>query len=40
MDVQIISYVILDKSHFSEPVHEEADPRTGRPHHFCQGLLT
>jgi len=32
--------VVVNKSQFSEPVHEEADPRAGGADHFRQGLLT
>jgi hypothetical protein len=36
----IASSVIVDQSHFPEPVHEEIDPSAGRTHHFCQRCLT
>ena len=32
--------VIVNKSQFSEPVHEEADPRAGGADHFRQHRLT
>src|ERR1700730_7675680 len=38
--MQDISHVVVDKAELPESVHEEADTRTGRPHHFCQSLLT
>src|ERR1700746_3237205 len=31
--------VVVNKTQFPEPVHEEADPRTGGAHHLCQSLL-
>src|SRR6476469_9964202 len=31
--------VVIDEAEISELVHEEIDARTGRPDHFCQGLL-
>src|ERR1019366_6818012 len=40
MNLQPTSAVIVDEAQFSEPVHEEADPRTGGADHFCQHLLT
>ena len=40
MDVQIVSNVVVDKAELPESVHEKADPRTGRPHHLRQSLLT
>ena len=30
----------MNEAQFSEPVHEEADPRPGRADHFRQHLLT
>jgi hypothetical protein len=32
--------VVADEAEFPESVHKEAHPRTGRPHYFCQSLLT
>src|SRR6202795_1684476 len=31
---------VIDKTQFPEPVHEKAHPRTSRPPHFGQTLLT
>src|SRR5882762_7342972 len=31
---------VVNKTQFPEPVHEKANPRTSRPHHFGQTLLT
>ena len=40
MNLQCIAGVIINKSQFPEPVHEEADPRAGCADHFRQHLLT
>src|SRR5271166_3996847 len=40
MDAQIVANVVVDKPELPESVHEEADPRAGRPDHLCQSLLT
>src|ERR1019366_10095820 len=40
MNLQPTSAVIVDEAQFSEPVHEEADPRTGGADHSRQRLLT
>jgi len=32
--------VVIDETQFTKLVHEVADPRSGRPDHFCKGLLT
>jgi len=32
--------IVANKAQFSEPVHEEADPRAGCADHFRQHLLT
>jgi len=39
VNVQIVSNVVLDKAELPEAVHEETDPRAGRPHHLGQSLL-
>ena len=31
--------VVVNKSQFSEPVHEEAYPGAGCAYHLCEGLL-
>jgi hypothetical protein len=37
--VDLETTVVVNKSQFPEPVHEEADPRTGCANHFRQHLL-
>ena len=37
--VDLENTVVINKSQFPEPVHEEADPRTGCANHFRQHLL-
>jgi len=32
--------LVIDEAGFPEPVHEKANPRTGRPNHFCQRIMT
>jgi hypothetical protein len=32
--------VVVNESQFSEPVHEESDPRAGCAYHLGEGLLT
>src|SRR5271170_7313659 len=32
--------VVVDEAELPESIHEEADPRTGRPYHFCKISLT
>ncbi len=38
MDLQ--TAVVVNKSQFPEPVHEEANPRAGRADHLGQSFLT
>ena len=41
MDLQssVFSGGVMNESHFSKPIHEEADPGAGGPHHLRQGFL-
>src|SRR6185437_13274870 len=36
----VFSRGVMNESHFSKTVHEEADPRAGGSHHLRQGFLT
>src|ERR1022692_3486614 len=38
--MELQSAIVVNKTQFSEPVHEEADPRAGCANHLRQHLLT
>ncbi len=38
--VDLQTAVVVNKSQFPEPIHEETDTRASCAHHLCEGLLT
>ena len=41
MNPQQLAFVsVIDEPRISEPLHEEANARSRRSHHFCEGRMT